>query len=187
MTDRMFAAVLLPDDVREALDRIVEPRRDDEWRWMRPDTWHITLSFYAKVDPWRYESLVDRLSTAAATTPSFPLGVEGVGSFPSSDPTRAKLLYAAVDDPTDSLPGLHRRCHQAATTSGIEVAGERYVPHLTLARSNRPMAATRWLRALVGTYAEQWQVTEIALVQSHLGSGPPRYEVRETFPLDHSS
>lgn len=181
MTDRMFAAVLLPDQVRDSLDLIVEPRRDDDWRWTRPESWHLTLSFYESVEPWRYELLIDRLAEAARRTPPFPVGIEGVGCFPT--PALAKVLYGAVDDPTESLPPLHRRCRHAATTSGIEVAAERYVPHLTLARAARPMVATRWLRALVGLSAEQWQVTEIALVQSHLGRGRPRYEVRETFPL----
>ncbi len=183
----MFAAILLPDETREALDRIVEPRRDEEWRWMLPESWHITLSFYEQVEPWRYDTLVQRLASAASRTPSFPLGLEGVGTFPTGSPEKAKLLYAAVDDPTDSLPGLNRRCHHAATTSGIEVSASRYVPHLTLARTSRPMVATRWLRALIGTYAEQWQVDEISLVASHLGQGRPRYEVCERFSLGELS
>lgn len=183
MTDRMFCAVLLPDDVRQTLDAIIDPRRDDEWRWTRPESWHITLAFYAAVEDWRHESLTERLEAAAALTPSFPLGIEGVRAFPSAKPHRAKVLYAAVDDPTDSLPGLNRRCVTAASTSGIEGSGDRYVPHLTLARAGPAKDATRWLRALVGAYAPQWQVTDIALVQSHLGEGRPRYEVRERFTL----
>lgn len=179
----MFAAILLPDDIRDELERIVEPRRDDQWRWSATETWHITLAFYAAVDPWRYEPLLDKLAGAASRTSPFPAGLAGVGTFPPADPGRAKLLYAAVDDPVGALAPLHRRCHNAAATTGIPVAAETYTPHLTLARSSRPIVALRWLRALAGVETQRWQVEEFALVQSHLGAGPPRYEVRERFGL----
>lgn len=184
MGDRFFAAVVPPADVLDELDRMVDPRRDDAWGWSDPEHWHVTLAFYESVDGWRYEPLVDALTAAAARTASFPLSFEGVGCFASA--ARANVLYAAVDDVTASLPPLAARCRTAATTVGIEVARQKFHPHLTLARRRRAADATKHLKALVGLYSSVWQVSEIALVQSFLGQGRggrPRYEVRERLPL----
>ena len=181
MSERLFAAVVLPSEVVTALDAWIDPRRDDEWRWTRPESWHITLAFYAAVEPWRYDVLVQHLAAAATGARPVSLTIDGVGCFPSPD--KARVLYAAVSDPADSLAPLAARCRTAATTAGIEVPRERYVPHLTLARSSHPRRATRWLDALAALTTPSWQAAEIALVQSFLGAGRPRYEVRERFAL----
>lgn len=184
MGERLFAAVLPPDDVVAELSRWVDPRRDDEWRWVDEADFHVTLAFYEDVDVWRYESLTERLTDAAARTAGFLLSLQSVGCFSSVD--KAHVLYAATDDPTGSLSELASRCHTAATTSGVEVARRKFHPHLTLARRNRPVDASRYVRALAELRTATWTVSEVALVQSFLGAGPggrPRYEVRERLPL----
>jgi 2'-5' RNA ligase len=71
----------------------------------------------------------------------------------------------------------------AATTAGVEVDGQRFRPHLTLARMHRPIEATRWIHVLEAYAGPSWQVEELALVESHLGEGRARHEVVGTFPL----
>ena len=184
MGERLFTAVMPPAHVVDELSRWVDPRRDSEWRWLDASAWHVTLAFYADVEPWRYDELVERLVAATARTQSFRLGLRGVGCFASA--ARAHVLYAEVDDPAASLTELAAHCHTAATTSGIEVARQKYHPHLSLARRNRPADGSRHLRALAELETPAWDVTEIALVQSFLGQGPrgtPRYEVRERLAL----
>lgn len=184
MGERLFAAVVPPSDVVAELSRWVDPRRDDAWRWLDASSWHVTLAFYADVEPWRYETLVERLTTAAPRTRAFPLSFRSVGCFASVD--KAHVLFAATDDPTATLPDLAERCHTAATTSGIEVARQKFHPHLTLARRNRSSDATRYLRALAELETTASTVDEIVLVQSFLGEGPggtPRYVVRERLRL----
>jgi len=184
MGERLFTAVMPPAHVVDELSRWVDPRRDSEWRWLDASAWHVTLAFYADVEPWRYDALVERLVAGATRTPSFRLSFRGVGCFASA--ARAHVLYAEVDDPAASLTELAAHCHTAATTSGIEVARQNYHPHVTLARRNRPAEGSRHLRALVELETAAWDVTDIALIQSFLGQGPrgtPRYEVRERLAL----
>jgi 2'-5' RNA ligase len=60
---------------------------------------------------------------------------------------------------------------------------------VTLARTGRPVEATRWIRVLDAYRGPTWQAEELVLVQSHLGEGPrrrPRYETVETFRLGRS-
>ncbi|MFL6156214.1 MAG: 2'-5' RNA ligase family protein, partial [Marmoricola sp.] len=87
------------------------------------------------------------------------------------------------------LDQLATGCRAAASKAGVAVPGERFRPHLTLARSGRPISATRWLRVLDAYRGPSFQIEDVALVQSHLGEGPrkrPRYEVRETFALQRA-
>jgi 2'-5' RNA ligase len=184
MGERLFTAVVPPVAVIDELGRWVDPRRDDAWRWTGASDWHVTLAFYADVEPWRYDELVERLGGAADRTRHFSLSLRGVGCFASA--LKARVLYADVADPSGVLPDLAGRCHTAATTSGIEVARHAYHPHVTLARRNQLVDGSRHLRALAELATTPWDVTEFALVQSFLGQGPrgtPRYEVRECFPL----
>ena len=78
MGERLFTAVIPPADIVDQLSRWIEWRRDPEWRWMDTSEWHVTLAFYADVEAWRYDALVERLVAAAARTQSFRLGLRGV-------------------------------------------------------------------------------------------------------------
>ena len=74
----------------------------------------------------------------------------------------------------------------AVAKSGAEVDGQRFKPHLTLARVNRPVEASRFVRLLDAYDGPTWTVGELALVASYLGQGPrnrARHEVVETFSL----
>ena len=67
---------------------------------------------------------------------------------------------------------------------GAPPGGERFRPHLTLARITPPIEATKWVRLLDAYRGPSWPVEEVALVESHLGEGPnrrPRHEVVATF------
>lgn len=185
---RAFVGIVPPDEVIESLDAFLEPRREHgDLRWSDPESFHLTLAFCADVPDHALDAFGERLAEASARHTPFALRLTGGGAFP--DPDRAKLLYAAVPADGAGLDPLHslsRAARAAATTSGIEVAGGTFRPHLTVARSNRPFSAMRWLRVLDAYGGPTWTVDAIHLVQSHLGEGRegrPRYETIESYPL----
>lgn len=185
---RMFAAVLPPDDVLEELEEFLAPRREaSPFRWTLPESWHLTLAFCAKVPERSLEDLLERLGRAGHRRTPFSLTLTGGGAFPA--PERARLLYAGVEATPEALEELRRLAtgaRAAANKAGAPAAGAVFRPHLTLARLNRPVEATRWLRVLSTFRSREFEVTEMALVESHLGEGPgnrPRYEVVGIFPL----
>jgi 2'-5' RNA ligase len=185
---RMFVGITPPEEVRDALDDFLEPRREHgDLRWSDPDQFHITLAFCADVPVHALDPFGERLGEVAGRHTPLSLRLAGGGAFP--DPDRAKHLYAALAAPETTMAALHSlagACRSAAATSGIAVAGGPYRPHLTIARSNRPFSAMRWLRVLDAFSSPTWTVEEIHLVQSHLGEGRerrPRYETIETYPL----
>jgi 2'-5' RNA ligase len=185
---RMFAAVVPPEDVVEGLEAFLEPRREAApFRWTMPVQWHLTLAFMAKVPDRSLDDLLERLARAGRRRTPFRLWLEGGGAFPN--PARAKVLYAGVAGEPEALEELRRLstgARAAANRAGAEAEGGPFRPHLTLARMKRPVEATRWLRVLEAYSSREFDVTDLVLVESHLGEGPanrPRYDEVARFPL----
>ncbi len=186
---RMFVAVVPPEGVVEDLEEFLAPRREAAgFRWTVPDQWHLTLAFSANVPDRSYDDLVARLTRAAAKRSPMQARIVGGGAFPNVG--RAKVLFAGVETPDEEeLRRAATGARAALVKAGAEVDGQRFRPHLTLARMGRPVEATNWVRLLDGYAGPSWQIEELALVASHLGEGPrrrPRHEVVETFSLGRS-
>lgn len=180
---RLFAAVVPPLAVLEELDAFVAPRREagGPWRWTAARTWHLTTAFMGDTAEADLEPLVENLRAAASRTPSFDLRLGGGGCFPH--PYGAKVLVLGVVEGADELTTLARRSRTAAERAGVRTDGARFTPHLTLARTNRGVEATRWLRVLDAAPPVAWWVDELQLVWSHLHDRGNRYEVVASLPL----
>jgi 2'-5' RNA ligase len=182
---RMFLAVIPPQAAIEDLEEFLAPRREAApLRWTSPEQWHLTLAFSADVPDRSYDDLVDRMVRAARKRSPVEARVSGGGAFP--DVGRAKVLYAGVDADLEELRRMATGARAALSKSGAGVDGQRFRPHLTLARAGRPLEATNLVRLLDAYTGPSWRAEEIALVASYLGEGPrnrPRHEVVETFSL----
>ncbi|HET6651738.1 MAG TPA: RNA 2',3'-cyclic phosphodiesterase [Nocardioides sp.] len=184
----MFVALLPPDPVAEDLAEFLTPRQEagDGLRWTVPEQWHVTLAFFGDVAERHVDDLVERLGRAAARRTAVDLRISGAGAFPN--PRRAKVVYAGIDAAgrDEELRRMATGARAAGSKSGAGGDGGRFHPHVTLARSGRPIEATRWIRVLDPYLGPSWTAKEMALVESHLGEGPrrrPRYEVVGTFAL----
>ena len=99
------------------------------------------------------------------------------------------MLWAGLDldeGARTQLVRLATGARAAANRAGVAVAGQRFRPHVTLARLGRPEDVTSWARLLDTYRGPGWQADRIVLVASYLGEGPrgrPRYEPVEEFPL----
>jgi RNA 2',3'-cyclic 3'-phosphodiesterase len=182
---RMFVAVVPPEQVLEDLEEFIAPRRGEvPFRWTDPEQWHLTLAFSHDVPDRAYDDLVDRLGRAARKRNPVEARIAGGGAFPNV--ARAKILYADIDTDREELRRMATGAKAAVTKSGAEVDGQRFTPHLTLARINRAVEATRFVQLLDAYAGPSWVVEELALVASYLGEGPrnrARHEVVETFRI----
>jgi len=184
----MFVALAPPQPALEHLEEFLSPRQEAGagLRWTVPEQWHLTLAFFGDVAERHFDDLVERLGRAAARRTAVELTIAGGGAFPN--PGRAKVVYAGVDAAgrEEELRRMATGARAAGTRSGAGDEGGRFHPHVTLARSGRPIEATRWIRVMEAYRGPSWTATELVLVESHLGEGPrrrPRYEVLETFPV----
>ena len=185
---RMFVAVLPPPDAVAHLDEFLSVRRAAAgFRWSDPDQWHLTAAFSAAVPERNLEDLSERLGRAAARRRPFTLRFAGGGAFPHPDQARVLVARVGADESsTVELDRLAAGCRAALSRAGARVDGQRFRPHLTLARLGQPDNVTSWVRLLDAYDGPSWRVDAVSLVASHLGEGPrrrPRHEVVDTFAL----
>ncbi|MFJ4339503.1 RNA 2',3'-cyclic phosphodiesterase [Streptomyces sp. NPDC088915] len=183
---RLFAAVLPPperlDELGQVVDRLHRLPGAGGMRWTSRPGWHLTLAFMGEVEEALLPELRVRLERAASRTSPFPLRLRGGGHF------GRRALWAGVAGDLDALRLLAERSDAAARRAGI--AGEehrRYRAHLTVGRGDG-VDAGPFLEVLDGFEGGRWEVTELALVRSHLPmSGVrgerPRYERVGGWPL----
>jgi 2'-5' RNA ligase len=188
---RMFAALVPPEQAVEHLDAFLEPRRPaGEFRWAGVEQLHVTLAFLAEVEERRLDDLLERLTRAASRRTPFDVAISGGGAFPN--PARARVLWAGLgldDAGRTELERLATGCRAAANRAGIAVDGQRFRPHVTLARIGHPAEVTSWVRLLEGYAGRGWRADRVELVASYLGEGPrgrPRYETVAELPLGRS-
>jgi RNA 2',3'-cyclic 3'-phosphodiesterase len=184
----MFVAVVPPAEAVEHLDAFLEVRRAAApFRWAAADQVHVTLAFLAEVPDRKLDDLVERLGRAGSRRTSFETAVAGGGAFP--DVARARVLWAGLDLDERGRVELDRMAtgaRAAANRAGIAVDGQRFRPHLTVARLGHPEDITSWVRLLDAYRGPTWTVDHLTLVASYLGEGPrrrPRYQVVDEFRL----
>ena len=186
---RMFVALVPPEPAVADLDSFLEPRRDAgaDLRWVDPGHVHLTLAFLADVAEGQLDDLVERLARAAQRRTAFRARITGGGAFPNVG--RARVVWAGLglgETGEVELPRLATGARAAASRAGIAVDGQRFKPHVTLARRRTPAEVTRWVQLLDAYEGPEWPVDQMSLIASHLGEGPrgrPRYVVTATFPL----
>lgn len=185
---RLFAALVPPEEAVEHLDDFLDVRRAAApFRWASSAQFHVTLAFLAEVEERRLDDLAERLGRAAARRTTFETAVAGGGAFPNA--VRARVLWAGLDldeAGRTELDRLATGCRAAANRAGIAVDGQRFRPHVTVARLGHPAEVSSWVRLLDGYAGPRWPADRITLVASHLGEGPrgrPRYEAVGEFEL----
>lgn len=175
---RVFAAVVPPPEAVDHLDAFLEPRRAaGDFRWTRPEHLHVTLAFMADAEPRRVDEYVDRLAESLDGLPPDALSLAGAVVFPNV--SEGRVLATGVSG-AEVLTTASLRARNAAVACGIEVSGQRFTPHVTVARTGgRFVEMTSWVR-LLETYAgPSWAFDSVEVIASHLGEGPrrsPRYE-----------
>src|SRR6188472_105234 len=185
---RMFAAIVPPAEAVADMDEFLEVRRGAApFRWASSEQLHVTLAFLAEVEERRLDDLAERLARAAARRTSFETRIAGGGAFPN--PARARVLWAGLDLDADGRTQLDRLatgCRAAANRAGVAVDGQRFKPHVTVARMRFPDEVSDWVKLLDAYAGPPWLVDRVTLVASYLGEGPrgrPRYEPIGEFEL----
>ena len=162
---RLFVAVWPPDDVLEPLRALGRKDRRGV-RFVRPENWHITLRFLGEAGPAMVAAALDRAPLPAARA---RLG-------PAVDVLAERALVvpvAGLDELAAAVVG--------ATSDLGERPRKRFTGHLTLARLHRRATMPEALGTLV---AGDFDVTEVALVQSRLHPDGARYETLGNWPTE---
>ena len=151
----------------DAIEELLTLRRKDQRgvRFVHPDRWHITLRFFGEADP---AEVIDALDGAPFATARARLG-------PAVDVQFDRVLVVPVrglDQLAADVTQRTRRIGQAPR--------KRFDGHLTLARLKPHAEMPPAIGAMVSA---EFDVDEIALVQSRLHPDGARYETLETWPV----
>jgi 2'-5' RNA ligase len=183
---RLFIAINIPKKERDRIHRSARVLREQDYpiRWVLPDLLHLTLKFLGEVRPESVSSTEKALEGVARTTDPFSMEIGGFGAFPTI--RRPRVLWVGVV-PSPALRCLKHDLEWALSDQGFHREARVFHPHLTLGRAsaNEGAGAFRGLDVLASelTDGRQVKVRKFDLMESHLSSTGPRYEIVSSFPL----
>ena len=172
---RLFFA-LWPDDVTR--DELVSATRKAVkgcgGRPVPTENLHITLAFLHSVEESRLQCIFD--AVAGLDDKCFDLQLDTFGSFP-----RAGIFWLGPSRIPPDLLNLVTHLWGALEPCGFSAETRRYNAHVTLARKLTKKACET--ADLGSPRAVNWQISDIALAQSHTLQAGARYTVLQRWPL----
>lgn len=178
---RLFVAIEIPPAAQVAVDEAVAPWREafPRARWAPPENRHVTLKFLGPTYPRLLERVRTQAGEVAASCAAFDAGLTGLGAFPSRG--RARVLWVGLDDDAGRVTALVDAL-DAALAADFPPESRSFHPHLTVARSDPPLALPEaFAQTPVAPVA--WRVERLVLFESHLHRPAARYELLAVFPL----
>jgi 2'-5' RNA ligase len=185
-TLRMFFAVGLDAAARAAVADVVRVLREapeaDAVRWVREESYHVTLRFLGDVDVERIARLTDCVRERTASLRPFRLELGGPRGFPSRRSARFVVLDVG---PVDRLDELAEAVERGVVAAGFDPESRQFRAHLTLGR-----VRTRKFPAVTGAVTavgEGCHVEDVVLFKSALHRSGARYTPVERIPLEKTS
>ena len=184
---RLFLAVFPPPQTQALAHDLIEQLRAprDGVSWVKRENLHVTLRFLGDVDADGAKRAEDAAREAARATAPFGALFGPPGAFPTAK--KARVLWLGLVEGVEPFTRMANALEAALTTRGFEPEDREFTPHLTLGRVREPGAD--WTARLVAAPSlrdstnARFTVSEIAVVESTLGSGGAAYRVRATAPL----
>jgi 2'-5' RNA ligase len=192
---RIFVGLDIPDQIRTAIARYMDGLRNfaPDVRWVRPESFHVTLKFIGEQKLEAVEQIKRELATAKATP--FDIAFRDNGFFPN---TKNPRVFWVGIHASDALPKLAASVDEAVSRTGIPRETNPYKPHLTLARSgsgrphpqpgdrpnNKLARLADKLEALRQPDFGTMTAREFVLYESTLGPSGARYSKIAAFPLE---
>jgi len=142
---RLFVALELPADVREALVELIAQLKPlcRGAKWARPEGMHVTLKFIghavADGDTEKLAAVRAALATVKSDAP-VDMRYRGTGFFP--DARRPNVFWAGIQASPNLAP-LAADIEKVLEPLGIPRESRPFVPHLTLARFKSPHGVKR--------------------------------------------
>ncbi len=181
---RLFVAVALPPGPLEECRRVIDAVRGTELgrgaRWVQSENLHLTVRFLGDTPPDLVPDVGLAVLDAASAVAPFRIEIAGAGAFP--DGRHPRTLWLGVDRGNDGLERLVDALEGPLDRLGWPPDPRARRPHLTVARTDAARGdASHAMADALARAAAGWRTgfdaSALTLFRSHLGGGPPRYEV----------
>ena len=129
---RVFVGLDIDPEIRERMTRYLEGVRGfaPDARWVKPESFHVTLKFIGEQKPEQVEQIKRELAKVRATR--LEVSFRGDGFFPG--PRSPRVFWLGIEA-GEQLPRLAKEVDEAVARTGVPREKNEYQPHLTLARS----------------------------------------------------
>lgn len=180
---RAFFAWEPPEAARLALAALVRELRarpdGDTVRWVRPESYHVTLRFLGNVPAADVPALARAVEAALAGSVRFPVTLGATRAFPSDRQPRVVVIEL---EPEAELAALAAHVEAGVVAAGLPAEKRPFRAHLTLGR-----VRSRRLPALDAKCADcVLDVHEVVLFRSDLDRDGSRYTPLAQIPLPES-
>lgn len=171
---RIFAAINLPEDIKEKLVRWRELRRNFNVRWIKKDSLHITLYFIGWVEENKINEISESLKTVVSGHKPFNVYLTEITIGPNEK--RPKMIWAK-GPVTDKLIKLHKDVAEKIEKIVDRTEMLPFKNHVTLARKDgriKPFNEETDLK---------FRVNSFELMESKLLKDGVKYWVIDSFVL----
>lgn len=177
-----FIAVPLPSAVKQQLYAWSKQLNHRYFfkKWVHIEDYHITLKFLGAVHTNKLEQIKLLMTDLAKQFGSFPLSIQGLGTFGRTDTPR--IVWAGVQGDLQALTVLQKSIEHDLQELGFPSENRPYAPHVTLAKNYT--GSERFDQVLAQSSIDftklDLTVKEFVLYQTHLGQ-KPMYEQKAAF------
>ena len=183
---RSFIAIPMDPEVCRATVRLIDRIREpgDGIKWVPTDNLHLTLKFLGDVHNTEVPRVCEIIRAVCADFEPFELRFAGTGGLPAL--SRARVIYAGVDDASGSLTRMVMDLEKQLADLGFKPEPRDYKPHLTLGRAKSRRASEEVVRRIedeMDVELGNMSVTEVQMIASFLDKHGPTYQVMDTVEL----
>ncbi len=136
---RCFLAVDIPEEVKTAISRFIEPLKSDfaDIRWVKNENIHITVNFFGCVEEDDIKTLAGLISKSLSNLSPFTFSLQGFGFFGKGEYPR--VIWLGVEKGKERISELNKIVKDAAERQEILSKEEDFFPHLTLGRCKKKL------------------------------------------------
>ena len=124
---RLFVALPIPEELNDIISSVTNGLAGA--RWVKAESYHLTLRFVGEVDGDMADDL--EIALSRINVPPMALQLDGLGYFQKRG--MANNLHIRIKK-TDALERLQRKVEVVCVRSGLKAEQRKFLPHITLAR-----------------------------------------------------
>jgi len=154
-------------------------------KWVDPGSFHLTLKFLGAVEQGRLKETWNSVRENLTGAKGFTMRFRGLGAFPTA--TRARVIWAGVEEGSAELRDLAERVEQACEKHDFAREERPFQAHLTLGRVREPVVNTplaEMIQELASEELGEVTVDRVRLMKSELTPKGAKYTALEQQLLD---
>jgi len=131
---RLFFAVLLPEEIRNEIAKIINKLRlvNADVKWTSVENLHITLKFLGDTDIMMTDDIVGIVQNKLSDIGSFVIDIAGIGTF--GKPSNPSVIWMGIDDSSAKLKNIFEIIDSSVSNFGLMKEKRNFTAHITLGR-----------------------------------------------------